>query len=229
MDTTISQQVYENSEKSLLDDRIEFDQVGLDITNSEIEKLAKKQELEDYKASGESEKRRYLSELEEARLKLSGDLEDWFQKHVLTSNISGKVTFTNYWGENQPVNQGEIVMIVIPEGENKIIGKVTLSMRGSGRVDAGQKVIIKLDAYPYIEYGTIEARVNMVNLIAQEDSYIADLSFPNDLITSKGDTLNFSQNMSGNALIITNNFTLIERIVDPIRYFIDRNKAFSEN
>lgn len=46
--------------------------------------------------------------------------------YVLIPPISGKVTFTNYWVENQNITSGDIAFSVIPLSNNKLIGKALL-------------------------------------------------------------------------------------------------------
>ncbi|MDX2413786.1 MAG: biotin/lipoyl-binding protein, partial [Bacteroidales bacterium] len=147
-DEYISVQDIEDSRKSLLVDEIALQEVGVDISLKKVDMLSKLRDLEDFKAAREGDRRNAYSLVEKERLSLSGELETWFRLHLLKSPISGKVTFSRYWGENQTVNQGDIVMTVIPQGKQRIIGRSEITMRGAGRVTPGRQVIIKLDAYP---------------------------------------------------------------------------------
>ena len=80
-------------------------------------------------------------------------------------------------------------MTVIPEGENRTIGRMDLPMRGSGRVKIGNRVMIKLNPYPYIQYGVLEGRIESISLVATRENYAADIEFPDGLITSTGKEL----------------------------------------
>ncbi|MEE4115007.1 MAG: HlyD family efflux transporter periplasmic adaptor subunit [Marinilabiliaceae bacterium] len=228
-DSLISPQEIEDSEKKLLQDKIDLEQVQQEINAKIIEKQTRLRDLEDFKAARENEVREKWTRLEEERLKLEGELSSWFLEHLIASPINGRVTFSDYWGENQSVKEGDIVMTVIPDGENRTVGRMQLPMRGSGRVEPGQKVIVKLESYPYIQYGILEGRIETISLVANEERYVADIEFPRGLVTGTGKELIFSQNMSGNAEVVTEKMKLIERIIYPLRYLIERNRMLSGN
>lgn len=81
----------------------------------------------------------------------------------------------------------------------------------------GQKVSIKLDSYPYMEFGLVQGIVQAISLMPYEKNYLVDVSLPHGLRTNYGKTLQFSQEMPGTADIITEEMTLFDRIYNPIR------------
>jgi len=224
----ISPQEFEDSRKSLYNDKYEMHQVGVDISLRSVEKFARLTQMADYKASRDIERRKAWLLVEEERSKLSGELNTWYRKHLLISPIPGKATFPQFWGENQSVNEGDIVMTIIPQGEQRIIAKSEIDMRGSGRVKPGRSVIIKLEGYPYLQHGVVEGVVETVTLAAHNNTYIVDIDLPNGLVTRTGEELKFSQNMSGRAEIITDRLRLIERLIEPFSYIIERNRIIAE-
>ena len=92
----------------------------------------------------------------------------------------------------------------------------------------GRQVIIKLDAYPYLQYGVIEGIIENVSLAAQDEIYIVDIELPKGLKTSTGEELKFTHNMSGRAEIVTDKLRLIERITEPFRHIINRNRILAQ-
>jgi hypothetical protein len=80
-------------------------------------------------------------------------------------------------------------------------------------------VIIRFDAYPYKEYGTIETSVDKMALLPTKDKdnnmyYELTFDLPEMLITNYRKKLTYKPNMSGTALIITEDRTLLERFFD---------------
>ncbi len=97
-------------------------------------------------------------------------------------------------------------------------------MNRSGKVKTGQTVNIKLSGYPYLEYGMVRGVVKSISLVPSNDSYVIELSLPSGLTTLYGKNLDFTQNMQGTAEIITDDLSLLQKILNPFRYLVSRNK-----
>src|SRR5262249_10104333 len=74
------------------------------------------------------------------------------ETHVLKAPIGGKVTFFAFRSENQFVKSDEEVMTVVPDAEDNLVGKVSMTLENSGKVKDGNKVLIRLQNYPYREF-----------------------------------------------------------------------------
>jgi HlyD family secretion protein len=85
-------------------------------------------------------------------------------------------------------------------------------------------VNIKLSGYPYLEYGIVRGIVKSKSLVPSGDAYVIDIALPNGLTTLYGKPLDFTQNMQGTAEIITEDIRLLQKIVNPFRYMISKNK-----
>ena len=219
-----SEAEYEEARQTLYTEEIALQQIRLDRSSKVIEKAARMQLMEDFVTAREEERRRLLSVMERYRRDLEGQTEEWFFKYLLVSPVDGKVTMHRFWGENQVAAEGDIIMTVVPEGEQTIRGRVMIDMMGSGKVKSGQKVLIKLDGFPYLEYGMVEGVTGEISLAATEDGYVVDVELPDRLVTSYGLTPDFNQNMSGLAEIVTDDMRLMERLVFPFRYIIGKNR-----
>jgi hypothetical protein len=97
-------------------------------------------------------------------------------------------------------------------------------MQRSGKVKPGQKVNIKLSGYPYLEYGMVRGVIKSKSLVPSGDAYIIEIDLPDGLTTLYGMKLDFTQNMQGTAEIITEDIRLLQKIINPFRYMISRNK-----
>jgi len=176
---------------------------------------------------------------EESQMKLDvlttyGDLRDairlWEQHYVFKAPIAGKVEFAKFWNNNQFVQAGEDVFTVIPT-ENKIIGQVSLPSGGAGKVKIAQKVIIKLDNYPFEEYGSVAGLVSSISLtkgkmkVNQDDIdiYLIKVSLPKGLTTNYNSKLDFKYELKGTADIVSNDRNLLERFFDNLKYVVHKN------
>ena len=57
------------------------------------------------------------TELSTSAIQLMNEIETWEMNFALKAPISGTVTFTSYWSENQQVTTGETVFTIVPERE----------------------------------------------------------------------------------------------------------------
>ncbi len=220
-----SESELEKSRQSLIRLNIELQQVRLDHTAKSIELAEKRQLLQDYRIKKLEEKEKYYSVLNESLLNLKAQIKIWENTYLLISPVSGIVTFTKFWSENQIVNKDEPVLSIVPMDAGDFIGRINLRMNRSGKVKPGQAVNIKLSGYPYLEYGMVRGIVKSKSLVPSEGSYIIELNLPSGLTTLYGKKLDFTQNMQGTAEIITDNLRLLQKIINPFRYLISRNKG----
>lgn len=145
----------------------------------------------------------------------------WEKQYLITSPVGGNAQFLKFWTNNQFVQAGEPLFSIVPK-QNEVLGKVMLPVQGAGKVKMGQKVIVKMADYPYMEYGYIEGKVNNISLVSSPvnlgngstvDSYLVTLIFPEGLMTNYGTQLDFRFEAKGTAEIITKDRRLIERFL----------------
>jgi len=129
--------------------------------------------------------------------------------------IAGKVSFHDYWSEQQFVTANTEVMTIVPETSN-IMGKLFLSIQGSGKVEMGQAVNIKLASFPFREYGMVKGVVKKIALAPHEGSYAVEVELPDGLNTTYKKELLFRQQMQGTAEIITKERRLLERLLESL-------------
>ena len=144
-------------------------------------------------------------------------INSWKLNYCLYAPINGKITFTTYWNENQYIPSGDTVCTIVPESKDSLIGKAQLPAVRSGKVQTGQRVIVRFSNYPDEEFGTVEGRVASVSLVPAEENYMVEITFPNGLTTNYGKTLPILQEMPATAEIITDDLRLIERFIQPVR------------
>jgi HlyD family secretion protein len=205
--------------------RLELQQAGLDRSAKVIEVTEKRQQLLDYRITGEEEKQKLISVLNESFLNLNAQMKIWANKYLLISPVKGTVTFTKYWNENQSALIDQPVLNIVPENAGNYIGRISLSMVRSGKVKIDQVVNIKLSSFPYLEYGMVRGVVKTKSLVPSGDAYIIEVSLPQGLKTLYGKELDFTQNMQGTAEIITEDIRLLQKIINPLRHLISKNKS----
>ena len=184
-------------------------------TQSAIIKL--EQDVVDAEMDFADQKKKSQNTLVEAMNVLKSRLAYWEQAFIIKSPIAGKVSFANFWSKNQQVKKDEIVFSVIPEKQSQIIGRISLPAKGAGKVAVGQKVNIRFENFPYMEFGYIKATVKNISLMPNNENYVVEVEMPQDLRTNYNIPLKFSQEMKGSAEIITSDLRLIQRFFNPVK------------
>lgn len=155
---------------------------------------------------------------------LLADINLWREDFVFESPIAGVVSFNDVWKENQSISSGKVFATIIPSDEVYVIGKVKVGSDRFGEVAVGQDVIVKLNGYPYMEYGVLYGKVSAISEMPEVADgkiyYNVDVDFGNSLITNYKKQLPLIQYMDGSAEIITKEKRLLEYFVEPILYLI---------
>ena len=145
-------------------------------------------------------------------------IKDWELNYVFRSSVKGTVSFLQIWSENQTINAGENMFAIIPSTEKGYIGKVKAKAQNSGKLQIGQKVNIRLANYPDREFGVIEGKLKSISLTPDKDgNLLLDIELPNGLKTSYKKQINFQQEMTGTADIVTEDLRLLERLLYQFR------------
>jgi multidrug resistance efflux pump len=216
--------VFEMSRQTFNKSRIDLQEVRISQSQASITLAEKKLLVQEYDYKRKEEKQNLISLLNEAFMNLSAQLRAWENKYLLVTPVNGIVTFTRYWSENQSVTEGEHVLNVVPDSAGKYIGRITLSMQRSGKVKTGMPVNIKLSGFPYLEFGMVHGYVRSKSLVPSSDAYIVEVELPQGLRTLYNRQLDFTQNMQGTAEIKTDSLRLLQRIINPFRYVISKNR-----
>lgn len=211
---------FEKSEATMLKQKYNYENAMTNLASTQITVNQLIQQIKEQKVmSGETENK-LLAVLKERYDNLVSQLKAWEQSFVLKTPVEGMVTFNNFWSVNQFVGNGNVVFTVVPFSEQKIIGKAMVSLAGAGKVEVGQRVNIKLDNYPYMEFGLLEGKISnisMVPVVSENGGYYtAEIELTQKLVTNYKKELPFNQEMQGAAEIITKDRRLIERLIDPL-------------
>lgn len=214
---------FEKSKSQVIAKQYSLEQNSASIASIHLQMETLKQNILELELQKKQQLSDYQSLIEESYKNLQAAIDSWKYQFLLVSPTDGKVTFNQYWNENQSVKAGETVMTIIPEDEGEIIGKVQLTFQGAGKVKPGQQANIQFANYPYMEFGMVKGTVQSISLAPNNNFYTAEIYLPNGLTTFYGIELDFKQQMTGKAEIITEDIRLLERIVRPLRYILKKN------
>ena len=218
---------YQSARNSFLQQLSSLESSKMSVDNQQMSILQFEQSIFDLEQQRIDEEQRLTSALTTAKEQLSAQIRQWEQTYLLVAPCDGKVTFTKYWQKNQNVGAGEVLVTIVPDGDTKVIGKILLPQQGAGKVKVGQTVNVKLDNFPYLEYGMVKVCIRNISMVpVQVDentkAYMLEVEFPENLVTTYGKELTFSQEMTGTAEIITEDLRLLDKFINPIRAVIKK-------
>ncbi|SRR6056297_429949 len=209
----ISQQEFEAKELESIQIQRNLSEMAISISQMrEAISLANRQ-LKTTAINSQEDDTRFLRNLSQSFNALKRAIGDWERNYVLSSSTKGIVSFGEYWGVNQYVNSGDIIFSVLPTTNPNILGVLSIPSQNAGKVTTGQKVLIKVDNYPYQQYGMLIGVVKNISISPDaQGNYIISVALPKKTLTSYDLDIGFEQEMLGNAEIITEDLSVAERI-----------------
>lgn len=155
---------------------------------------------------------------------LSNSINLWKERYLQYAPVAGELEFLGFWRDNSFVQAGQELFSVIPD-KNNILGELMIPSFGAGKIEIGQTANVKINNYPYDEYGLMKGVVKSVSRITNKlktqngdvDAYLVLISFPDGTITNFGKTLPLDFESKGTAEIITKRKRLIERLFDNLK------------
>lgn len=194
------------------------------ISEAEVEASKSAKELRELEHDQSEALRRAREDLRERLNKLSGAIELWAADYVLRAPGDGKVAFYDFWSDQQFVTAGRQVFLIVPE-TTRLVGRMPVSEGGSGKVKSGQAVIIRFDDFPYKEFGVVSGRVQSISQVARDGVNLVLVDMPYPLVTSFHKQISFKQDMVGQGRIVTEDISLLGRILYEIRRAFVNNTA----
>nr|WP_288935699.1 HlyD family efflux transporter periplasmic adaptor subunit [uncultured Allomuricauda sp.] len=209
----ISLQEYESKKLELLQMDKNISSMAISISQLREAISSTDQNLKTTKINEQEDDMRLLMNLSQSLSKLKMAIREWEQNYALRSATEGIVGFHEFWGENQFINSGEIVFSILPTDTSVLVGKLVLPSQNAGKVVPGQKVLVKLDNFPYQQYGMLVGQVENISVSPDnEGNYFVYISLPEGTSTSYNQKLPFEQELLGNAEIITENLSVAKRL-----------------
>ncbi len=194
------------------------------LTSTELQIIQSEQQLIELTLQQENEKAEYERALAQSRQQLAAQIAQWRQQYVLEAPAAGRVTLAGYWSANQHVSVGDRLASILPDGTTEVIGRLLIPSAGFGKVKTGQTVQVRLNGYPYMEFGVLRGQIRSLSAVPEQIqtqsgtaiAYTAEVAFPDGMTTSYKRELPMIQRMDGTAEIITEDMRLIEHFFQPV-------------
>ena len=212
---------YENAKNTLLQMQQTYENALSSVDNIQLTIAQYEQNIFDLQQQADEKRKELLLALSGAYEGLQSQINQWEMQYVFVSPLEGKVSKSKTWQKSQHISAGELLLNIVPNETTHIRGKIMLPAQGAGKVKKGQAVNVKFDGFPHMEYGMVRGivkNISLVPIVSEQGKFtMVEVEFPQNLQTNYGKTLDFSQQMSGSAEIITEDLRLIERFLHPIK------------
>lgn len=233
-DLKLSEETYEMNEKmyrekiiSKLEDKSEQSKLvnkKLNIPQIEAQLLTNENQLR--------EKRKEIAELEfeisqqqkifeQQTRTFHSQIQNWIKDYVLTSTIEGRVSYNFPVQDNSFFPSNTILGYVTPN-LSRYYAKTNLPQNNFGKLAKGQSVQLRIDAYPFAEYGLVNGKLDYISEIASDSGYLAFIKLPNGLVTNQAKTLQFRNGLKADARVITKDIRLFDRIFYDLMKMINK-------
>ncbi len=222
---SVSEMELENAKTNYLQYRRQLEQLQSKVLHNNLQiEQCKVQIVQLQQERNSSSMQNWLATRESFE-RLQSELKKWQQRYLIKSPIAGRLSLTRVWGTNQFVQTNDEIATIVPleEISGKILGKAFLPALNFGKVQVGQRVNVLLDGYPYQEFGLLHGKVKSIALLPDQDNYLLEINLPDDLITSYDRKIPFTQELSGQARIITEDRRILARIFDRLLSLLKNN------
>ena len=154
---------------------------------------------------------------------LKSNVDDWLRLYAIQSPADGVVVFAFPVQENQYLQAGRLLGYV-NSPDNLYYAEIRLPQNNFGKIDTGMKVQLRFDAYPYQEVGFVSGTLNYVSNIAVDSSFIGTVRLDNGLNTNQHKTMQYKNGLKAQALIITKDMRLLQRLYYSVVKSTSMNK-----
>lgn len=198
----------------------------------ELERL--QAELEQKRAQGERmqlEAQQRTQNLEVEITQLQGKITDTESQLVsaqaqreekfLSSPIDGIILSLNLKNVGKVVQPGQTIAEIAPQ-DAPLVLSAFLPNTEAGFVEVGMPVKMKLDAYPYQDYGIVSGKVISISADAEADQqlgagYRLEIALERDYVDERGQKVAFKAGQTATADIIIRRRRIINILLDPFR------------
>jgi hemolysin D len=219
----ISKMEYLRAQEELVDLKRSLDSASAKVKEAKAAIASLEQQRQQAAAEFERDRMKELTEAESKVKSLAEDLTKADQRQALqriVSPVDGVVQQLQVHTIGGVVEAAKPLMQIVPEGAPVEIEARILN-KDIGFVFEGQEAIIKMEAFPFTRYGTLDGAVTEVSDDAIEDEklgllFTARIAVPNAKLQVEDKMLPLSPGMMASVEIKTGSRTMIEYVLSPV-------------
>lgn len=134
----------------------------------------------------------------------------------IQSPADGRILFSAVLLPGLSLKAGEPILSVVPPSSGKYVGIIRVPGSNLARLSVGQVAQIRLDEYPYMQYGVLKGKVAFIARLPVDGAYQVLIDLPSESMSSHGKPIVLHPEMSGTVNIITRNVSLLQRLLGSV-------------
>lgn len=163
-----------------------------------------------------------LFNVKKAFFELKTAIDFWERNYTIKAPVSGKIEFYQpFFTSTQFVKKDSPLFILLPKATN-LYARGIMSANGYGKIKKKDTVYIKLNDYPYKEYGELKGIVHNKSKVYHDTIYYVDIALPKGLKTNHDKLIDFSYNMPGQVEYYTNKRSILQRVFSEVQNSIEK-------
>lgn len=155
--------------------------------------------------------------LQENVLNMKSKILQWKNTFLILAPYTGYLSPGAIRDINQVVEAGKPLFYMYRD-TSAFIARLQIPLLNAGKIKKNQQVQIRLDNYPYQEFGTLEAYISNISPVPVDGMYLAEAQLKNAGTSSSNKAIQMQIDMAGQADIITSRKRLISRFFDRLAY-----------
>ncbi len=215
-DKVISALDYRNEKSKLIVKQLSLPQINSSIVSNEGQQNEKRKEIAELENQIAVQKNTFIQALQT----MKSQVQSWTVKYLLKAPVAGVVSFTGFFQENQEMKTGQGLFYVQPDNIAYFV-EVLIPQYNFGKVKPGQQVLLKFQAYPFEQYGSVLGTIDFISNSPTDSGYLAKVVLPEGLQTNYKKPLQYRNGLLAEADIITARMRLLER------FYYNMSRQFS--
>lgn len=162
--------------------------------------------------------------IENLRRMLINQIDNWKNSYLITSPIEGTISVFKEFNEGDFITSGNYILTILPVESQELFAYGNFNVEKAGKLSIGNKAIVKLDAYPYRDYGSINGQIVEISDFPIEGKYSVKIKLPQGLDTGFKKNIPFKQRLTGIAELISEDRSLLSRLFYNFKHLMNSNK-----
>ncbi|NMG19795.1 HlyD family efflux transporter periplasmic adaptor subunit [Brasilonema bromeliae] len=205
--------------------RVKCEDAKVELNNSKKSFEAQEQKIkqlqQNYKTGSLSDLSKRREELQTIERQLAQAKNQW-QNQTITAPITGRVYNVKVNPSQGTVQPGEELLSILPEGKEPLL-EVDLPNQYRGFVDEQMNAKVKIEAFPYQEYGVIEGTVVYVSPYAVvkdknsgKEVYPTRIKLHKITIRRRGQDKTLTPGMEASGEIVMRQKSILSLLIEPV-------------
>lgn len=202
----LSAKDYRDAQNTYLEKQQSIPQLNSSITSNENQQVDKQEAIDQLEHTISQQKEIFLQALHT----MKSQVNTWISQYIITAPVSGKLMFPIPLQKNQFLQANQVLGYVNPLN-SKYYSRVNFTQENFGKIKIGLEVQLRINAYPYEQYGYIPGKLNYISTVATDSGFLGNVILPKGLTTVFNYKIQFRNGLQAQAVIITKQMRLLQR------------------